>query len=169
MKNFVLDVDGVFTDGTFYYTAEGKVMKRFGADDNDALGLLAGKLQLLAVTGDRRGFAITKRRIADDMKLPLELVSTAERVAWLKSRFDLTETVYMGDGILDVAVFRAVGYSIAPANSLATTKQAANFVTTRRGGEGAVAEAVLHVLEKFFEPADLAQVRQADERSVWHA
>ena len=27
---FVLDVDGVLTDGKYYYTAEGKVMKRFG-------------------------------------------------------------------------------------------------------------------------------------------
>ncbi len=30
IKNLILDVDGVFTDGKYYYTTEGKVMKKFG-------------------------------------------------------------------------------------------------------------------------------------------
>ena len=29
-RYFVIDVDGVLTDGKFYYTTEGKVMKKFG-------------------------------------------------------------------------------------------------------------------------------------------
>ena len=36
-KYFILDVDGVFTDGKFLYTKDGKVMKIFGPEDNDAL------------------------------------------------------------------------------------------------------------------------------------
>ena len=39
-KVFILDVDGVLTDGGFYYSSEGKVLKKFGPDDNDALKLL---------------------------------------------------------------------------------------------------------------------------------
>jgi 3-deoxy-D-manno-octulosonate 8-phosphate phosphatase (KDO 8-P phosphatase) len=39
-KIFIIDVDGVMTDGKFYYSDKGKVMKVFGADDNDALSLL---------------------------------------------------------------------------------------------------------------------------------
>lgn len=155
IKNFILDVDGVFTDGTFYYTSEGKVMKKFGPEDNDALSLLKDKLVLHAVTGDKNGFAITKRRIADDMKLPLDLVSTFERMEWIKERFDLSETIYMGDGIFDPLVFKHVAYSIAPANAFYTTKNKADFVTNARGGEGAVAEACLHILETFFEPFDV--------------
>lgn len=38
-KCFILDVDGVMTTGHFLYTAEGKVMKIFGPDDNDGLSL----------------------------------------------------------------------------------------------------------------------------------
>ena len=33
--NFLLDVDGVLTDGTFYYNNKGKILKKFGAHDND--------------------------------------------------------------------------------------------------------------------------------------
>src|SRR3989344_6855540 len=96
IKNFILDVDGVFTDGKFYYTIDGKVMKKFGPEDNDALSLLKDKLHLHAISGDKNGFAITKKRIADDMHLPLDMVSTFERMEWIRERFDPEETIYMG-------------------------------------------------------------------------
>jgi 3-deoxy-D-manno-octulosonate 8-phosphate phosphatase (KDO 8-P phosphatase) len=149
-KVLILDVDGVFTDGKYYYTEEGKIMKKFGPDDNDALSLLQGKLEIIAISGDKRGFPITKKRIADDMKLRLEQVSTFERYEWIKDRYNPEEVIYMGDGIFDALVFDKVGYSIAPANAFFKTKEQANYVTKARGSEGAVAEAVVHILEKFF-------------------
>jgi 3-deoxy-D-manno-octulosonate 8-phosphate phosphatase (KDO 8-P phosphatase) len=154
-KVLILDVDGVFTDGKYYYTEEGKIMKKFGPDDNDALTLLKDKLQIITISGDKKGFPITKKRIADDMKLPLEQVSTFERIEWIKKRFSPQEVIYMGDGIFDPLVFRSVGYSIAPENAFFKTKEAADFVTNAKGGEGAVAEAILHILETFFKPFDL--------------
>ena len=39
-KIFVLDVDGVLTNGQFLYDQNGKSHKIFGADDSDALKLL---------------------------------------------------------------------------------------------------------------------------------
>lgn len=152
---FLLDVDGVFTDGTFYYSSEGKIMKKFGPEDNDALSLLKDKLHIHAISGDKNGFAITKRRIEDDMGISLDLVSTFKRIEWIREKFDPKETIYMGDGIFDPLVFQEVAYSIAPANAFFTTKQHADFITSARGGEGAVAEACLHILEKFFQPFDL--------------
>lgn len=151
----VLDVDGVLTDGAIYYSDAGKVLKRFGPDDNDAIGLLAGRLAVHAISGDKRGFAITRRRVHDDMGLPLDLVSTLHRVDWIAGRWPLERVIYMGDGIFDAVVFRAVGYAIAPADADPLARRHADYVTERRGGDRAVAEACLHVLAKFFEPFDL--------------
>lgn len=168
IKNFILDVDGVFTDGKFYYTVDGKVMKKFGPEDNDALSLLKGRLHIHAVSGDKNGFAITKKRIADDMKLPLNQVSTFERIEWIRERFDPEETIYMGDGIFDPLVFKYVAYSIAPANAFSKTKAQADFVTEARGGEGAVAEACLHILEKFFDESfDVHSLNLKDGSGAW--
>lgn len=150
-KNFIIDVDGVLTDGAYIYTIAGKVSKVFGPNDNDALCLLKKYLNIHMISGDKRGFGITKKRI-DDMKFPLDLVSTFERVKWIADHYNLDETIYMGDGIFDVMVFEKVAYSIAPANAFYTTKARADFVTTSPGGNSAVAEAVLHILEKFFKP-----------------
>lgn len=153
-KVFILDVDGVLTDGTFYYTEDGKVMKKFGADDNDALSLLKPYMDIIFVSGDKRGFSISAKRIIEDMKMQLDLVSTIRRVDWIKERYDLNDVIYMGDGIFDHYVMREVGYSISVANGDKNAKKYANYVTERNGGDRAVSEACMHILEKFYKPYD---------------
>lgn len=152
---FVIDVDGVLTDGAIYSSADGKVMKRFGPDDNDAISVLQQRLPVHVVSGDHRGFPITERRVRDEMKLPLDLVSPLHRTDWLAKRWPLEQIIYMGDGIFDALVLRAVGYGIAPADADPLARSNAQYVTTRSGGNRAVAEACLHILEQFFEPFDL--------------
>lgn len=151
---FILDVDGVMTTGQFLYTAEGKTMKVFGADDNDGLELLNQYLEIRFVTGDRKGFPISKKRIVDDMKYELDLVSTFHRIDWITERYDPKSVIYMGDGIFDHFVMRQVAYSIAPANADKIAKQHAHFITERTGGDRSVAEACLHIMERFFTPFD---------------
>ena len=46
LENFVLDVDGVLTDGTFYYSEKGKIMKKFGPHDSDGLKLIADLIKI---------------------------------------------------------------------------------------------------------------------------
>ena len=72
-KNLLIDVDGVMTTGQFFYTREGKTMKVFGPDDNDGLSLVKPYLDIRFVTGDKKGFNISKKRIVDDMKCKLFL------------------------------------------------------------------------------------------------
>ena len=150
-KTFILDVDGVMTDGKFYYSKEGKVIKVFGADDHDALCLLKPYMKIQFVTGDHRGFDISKKRIVEDMNMPLELVSTTQRLELIRKHFDVSDVVYMGDGIFDHYVMREVSYAIAPANADNNAKAAAHYVTQRMGGDRAVAEASLHLLRAFYE------------------
>jgi 3-deoxy-D-manno-octulosonate 8-phosphate phosphatase (KDO 8-P phosphatase) len=147
-----LDVDGVLTTGHFFYTAEGKAMKVFGPDDNDALSILAKHIDIRFVTGDKKGYSISKKRVTEDMGFELDLVSTIKRVDWIGERYALDTVIYMGDGIFDHYVMRQVAYSIAPANADKNAKKFSQYVTERVGGDRAVAEASLHVLEKFFEP-----------------
>ena len=149
---FILDVDGVMTTGSFYYTSQGKYMKQFGPDDNDGLSLLRNYLDIRFVTGDKKGFPISKKRIEDDMKYPLDLVSTIKRIDWIKERYQIDSVIYMGDGIFDHYVMKEVAYSIAPKNSDINALKYSDYQTLREGGNRAVAEACLHIMEKFFTP-----------------
>lgn len=151
-KCFILDVDGVLTTGQFLYTPEGKAMKIFGPDDNDGLSLLKPYMEVRFVTGDKKGFPISKKRIVDDMGFSLDVVSTIRRIDWIREQYNPREVIYMGDGIFDHYVMKQVGYAIAPANSDVLAKRHAHFVTQRCGGDRAVAEACLHILDKFFKP-----------------
>lgn len=155
---FILDVDGVMTTGQFFYTADGKVMKVFGADDNDALALLKPFIEIRFVTGDKKGFPISRKRIVDDMHLPLDLVSTFRRIEWIAERYDPKRVIYMGDGIFDHYVMKHVAYAIAPANADKNAKEHAQFITERTGGDRSVAEACLHIMERFFVPFNLNEL-----------
>ena len=138
------------TNGQSLYSEAGKQMKIFGPDDNDGLRLLNPYLKIRFVTGDRKGLPITNKRIKEDMKFDLDLVSTIKRIEWIKEHYNPKEVIYMGDGIFDHYVMKEVGYSIAPANSDKIAKAHANYVTERSGGDRAVAEACLHIMQKFF-------------------
>lgn len=155
INNFILDVDGVLTTGQYLYTKEGKHAKVFGAHDNDGLKLIKKYLKIYAISADHRGFDITKKRVKDDMGLSLKLIKEKERLNWLKKNFDLSKTVYMGDGIYDAQIFKHVQYSIAPNDAFYLAKKKASFVTKHKAGEGAVAEACLHILKLFFKPFEL--------------
>ena len=130
------------------------MFKCFGPDDNDGLSLLSSFIPIQFVTGDRKGFPISQKRIVDDMKYPLELVSTIRRIDWIRERYNAEKVIYMGDGIFDHYVMNEVGYSIAPSNADQNAKKSSNYVTNRSGGDRAVAEACLHIMTKFFLPYD---------------
>ena len=151
-KVFIIDVDGVLTTGQFLYTHEGKKMKIFGPDDNDALSLLEPFIEICFVSADKNGFPISQKRVEGDMGYKLSLVSTTKRVNWIKNHYNVSEVIYMGDGIFDHHVMKEVSYSIAPANADKNAKLHADFVTERSGGDRAVAEACLHLMELFFTP-----------------
>jgi 3-deoxy-D-manno-octulosonate 8-phosphate phosphatase (KDO 8-P phosphatase) len=151
MKAFILDVDGVMTTGQFLYNADGKAYKIFGPDDSDGLKLLDPHIDILFVSADKRGFEISKKRITDDMGYSLELVSSFERLEWIKSRYDASDVIYMGDGFFDHKIMINVGYSIAPKNADFNAQKNAKFVTARKGGDRAVAEACVHILKTFFD------------------
>ena len=149
-KNLIIDVDGVMTDGKFYYSHGGKVMKAFGADDHDALSILKNYINIIFVTGDKKGFSISRKRIVSHMGFKLHLVSTVKRIEWIKKNYKLNECIYIGDGIFDYLVMEKIGYSITPNNASNFTKDYANYNLKRSGGDRAVAEACLYILKKFF-------------------
>ena len=144
---FILDVDGVLTDGKMYYTSEGKWMKAFGADDWDALKQINKYMPLCFITADKRGFPIVEKRIVDEMRFDLHLVShePVDRWKWMKEKYYNRNIIFMGDGIFDWFSLSQSFYGITTADALMHVKQCAKYITKRTGGNRAVAEACLHI------------------------
>ncbi len=158
IKNLIIDVDGVMTDGKIYYSDKGKILKCFGPDDNDALSVLKNFINILFVSADKRGFKITKKRIKSDMGFKVYLVSNIKRFEWIKKNFRLDETIYIADGIYDKKVMNRVAYSFAPKNSDIDTYKKARFKLKRNGGDRAVSEACKVILNKFYGYKDITKI-----------
>ncbi len=149
-KYFILDVDGVMTDGTFLYSEKGKIFKRFGPHDSDGLKIISKYLNVMFVSSDKRGFKISKKRITDDMGYKIKLVLQENRLKFIRDNFGLKNVVYMGDGIFDAPILKKVLFGIAPQNSRIEAKKMANFITPSNAANGAVLDACLKILNKFF-------------------
>lgn len=146
----VSDVDGVLTDGSFYYDENGKCMKRFGRDDSDALKMLTKMIpdsEVHFCSSDFHGFDITKKRI-NDMGYDVDKVSVKDRPEWIKSKFSKDDcyVVYIGDSFVDVPVFKAVDYSCALWDSHKYAKSKADFVSPNKGGDGGFAECIIQAI-----------------------
>ena len=145
-----LDVDGVLTDGGIYLDDHGIETKRFHV--RDGLGLRAWmKLGYYAaiITG-RKGMATAHR--ARELGIEHVIVGSDDKAAALEavvSQLGLTasETAVIGDDLPDLPMMSKAGYAMAVADAASEVRSAAAFVTTRPGGQGAVREAVEHLLK----------------------
>ncbi len=144
--NFILDTDGVLNDGKFYYSEKGKILKKFGAHDNDGLKILKNFLDIKFISADKKGFLISKKRVAD-MGLKLIYCSEKNRYNYCK-KIGFNKIIYMGDGIYDYKILRDCKFGISPKNAIKIAKKYSDYVTKREGGDGAIFEACEIIIKK---------------------
>ena len=63
----------------------------------------------------------------------------------------MNEVAFIGDDIGDIDVMKRVGFAVAVADAVDETKAVAAYVTTAKGGRGAVREVVDMLLAKHAE------------------
>jgi 3-deoxy-D-manno-octulosonate 8-phosphate phosphatase (KDO 8-P phosphatase) len=146
----VLDVDGVMTDGGIYVDDHGHEFKRYDVTDGVGIRVWAKLGFQIAIITGRGGDNVRNR--AAYLSIPhvaLDVKNKAESLATLcRSTGVAHERVaFLGDDWPDLSAMRTVGYPMAVANAHALVKGIARFVTARGGGQGAVREAVEHLLE----------------------
>lgn len=150
IKLLVLDVDGVLTDGGLYYGDEGILMKRFSVQDGLGIKLAqAVGLEIGVITGlDQKP---VEKRISElgikhyyaghHRKLPL-FEKMCEEVGVAPE-----EAAYMGDDWIDLAVMGQAGLALCVPNAVPEVIEAADWMSTRKGGQGAVREAISFILD----------------------
>ncbi len=143
----IFDVDGVMTTGQFLYSINGKEYKLFGPHDNDGIKMIKDLIRVIFITADKRGYPITKKRIVDDMRQELYLVSEDERFDFIETHYGMANVIYMGDGYYDAKILEKCLFGIAPNNARVEAKKSADYITPSNSGEGAVLDACLKIKE----------------------
>jgi len=154
IKLLLMDVDGVLTDGSFYFITgpDGKVTETKGFDSQDGIalqwlrrkgimaGLISGRISpATTARADSAGF----RYVYQGKMEKIPILEEIKADAGLES----AQIAYIGDDFTDVVVMHRVGLSIATNNAAPEVKREADFVTTACGGSGAVREAVKLILQ----------------------
>ncbi|GHU94235.1 acylneuraminate cytidylyltransferase [Clostridia bacterium] len=150
IKVFLTDCDGCLTDGGMYYTENGDEMKRFNTKDGMGLRLLkdAGIITGI-ITGESRD--LLKRR-AKKLGVDISRLGVEDKLSVLREickeyGVNLENIAYVGDDVNDLEIMSAVGFPCSVADGQDKAKNKAMYVSTRKGGDGAVREIVDFILE----------------------
>ena len=145
-----MDVDGVLTDGSTYYSEKGEVLKKFNTRDGMGIELLRKNGIIPAIITQEDSKIVLKR--AEKLKVEEVHMGVKDKLQVIeelarKYSLSLDEIAYIGDDINDLAVLREVGLSFAPSDAIPEVKQVVHQVLSRKGGEGAVREAIEFILQ----------------------
>ncbi|HEX6279680.1 MAG TPA: HAD hydrolase family protein [Pyrinomonadaceae bacterium] len=141
----MLDCDGVLTDGRLYYSVDGERLKVF--DVQDGLGIVnwIQSGSLVGVISGRSSDILGRRATELGIQIVYQGVkekTEAAREIFVKTGIAPEETAFIGDDLPDIELMRWVGVGVAVANAADEVKAAADHVTTRTGGCGAVRETI---------------------------
>jgi len=150
LKLLALDVDGVLTDDSIYFGADGLEMKKFNISDGlfMVLAMRAG-LEIAIVSSRPSGATVTRMKDLGVKYVLQEMKDKALVIQPLLQQLglDYKDIAFVGNEILDINLVRKAGIGIAVADSSYELVDAADFVTSQAGGKGAVRE----LLEYYFE------------------
>jgi len=147
----VLDVDGVLTDGTLIIHADGSEGKNFNVLDGHGIKLWkrAG-LKVAFLSG--RVAEPTEHR-ARRLEVDYCLQDCHDKLPALEkllkdANIAPQAVAYIGDDLPDLPPIQYVGFGVAVANAVEEVKKHADYITTRKGGCGAVREVIEYILKE---------------------
>lgn len=163
VKAFILDIDGILTDGTVLVTESGDQLRKFNVRDGYAMRLAVKRgYHICVISGGNsasvnfrlNGLGITEVHLGIEKKLAVyqEFIS--------KHALDAQEVLYMGDDVPDMPVMQAVGVCACPADAIEEVKAISDYISPLSGGTGCVRDVIEKVLKiqgKWFDQDPSAQ------------
>lgn len=144
-----MDVDGVLTDGGFWWSTSGEEIKRFCFQD--VMGISVGRKAGLVfgiISGEDSPLAA---RFATKMSIGEVYLGSKDKAAALRmfserQGIPLHNICFIGDDINDLSAMDISGFSAAPANAQAKVLEKVTWPLRTGGGQGAVRELIEYVL-----------------------
>ena len=143
IRLLVMDVDGVLTDGSLPFDAQGGECKVFHVRDGYGIRRIIDAGIEVALISGRKSIPVKKR--ADELGIRHVFLGIKEKLATLKQLAEklgisLDSIAYVGDDVPDLACMQAAGLGIAVADAHPDLDAVADWHTHLGGGQGAVRE-----------------------------
>ena len=151
IKLILLDVDGTLTDGGIYKGNSGEEFKKFHVRDGYAIVYVNKYLdkEFGIITGKKS--KIVKDR-AKELNIEILYQGVSDKLAILneimqKYNLNKEEVAYMGDDLNDLQIMKQVGLRGAPSDAIKEIHEIAEFISTKKGGNGAVREFIEFIVK----------------------
>ena len=146
----VLDVDGVLTDGTLIINEDGGESKFFNSLDGHGIRMWRRAGLKVAFLSGRLSKPTEWR--AKQLEVDYCIQNCHDKLPEIEKLIEQVgispaNVAYIADDLPDLPIITHVGFGVAVANAVDEVKDMADFVTTRRGGHGAVREVIEYILK----------------------
>ncbi|HEX9859911.1 MAG TPA: 3-deoxy-manno-octulosonate-8-phosphatase KdsC [Nitrospirota bacterium] len=149
IKLLILDVDGVLTGGQIILDNVANEYKSFNVRDGHGIKLAqrAG-ITVAIITGRESRVVEVRAAELGITEVYQHSLNKVDAYTDLVGKLGITgeEVAYVGDDIVDIPVMRKAGLSFAVADAEPYVRAAADMVTERGGGKGAVREVIDYIL-----------------------
>lgn len=150
IKLMAFDIDGVMTNCSLIFDENGVEYKMFNGRDGQGIELLHKAGIIPAIISKRNNGTIEYR--AKVLGITELHMGAKNKIAVLeeilgKYGFTYEEVSYMGDDLPDLCILERVALPCCPLDAVDEVKEISKFVSTKKGGEGAVRELCEFVLK----------------------
>lgn len=143
IKLIITDIDGVWTDGGLYYSADGLVMKRFQVKDGMAVNLLRKNgIEVAIVSGDASEIGMIRgQRLKIELlyKNVLDKKNILDEICQLRN-LKYENIAFIGDDVNDIEAMKLCAISAAPSDAVKDVLKIIDYKCEKKGGEGAFRE-----------------------------
>ncbi len=151
IRLILLDVDGVLTDETLRYGPDGEEIKVFNVKDGLGIKLAQAAGLAIGIISSRSSAALNRRAhelgievVYQGYKKKIDAYQQIKRELFVSDEL----IAYVGDDLPDLGIIREVGFAIAVENACEEVKNAADFITNKPGGRGAVRDIIEMILRE---------------------
>lgn len=144
IRLLVMDVDGTLTDGKIYMGPSGEAFKAFDIKDGYGVNEILPEAGITPAIITGRESEIVARR-ANELGVKELYQGRHDKLATFEGLIEKLglareNVAYIGDDILDLVCMRRSGLVGCPADACRQVIEAADYVCSAKGGEGAVRE-----------------------------
>jgi len=150
VKAFVLDVDGVLTDGRVLVNESGHQMRTFNIKDGYVMQLAVKRdYPIIIITGGNSTGVVKRLAGLGIQEIHSGIANKIEKLKDILISYELTfdDILYMGDDIPDLECMQLAGLAACPADAVEEIKAICHYISPKSGGHGAVRDVVEKVMK----------------------
>lgn len=150
ITTFVLDVDGVLTDGTIHVTQNGEMLRNMNIRDGYAMKAAVENGYNVCIISGGKNDGVRIR--LNNLGIQEVHLGVHDKVVILKEylknyNIDASQVLYMGDDIPDYWVMQQVGLPSCPQDAVPEIKNVSRYISHKLGGQGAVRDVIEQVMK----------------------